>query len=676
MNARLGSLILAVVCGTSLQAQSEVEELRQTLESVRGAERVQILIQLARATQRNAPREAIPYAQQALDLAESIDDTGGTADALGNLGTSNYFLGEYDAALDYYERSLDAAEEIEDDERTANALNNIGVIYFVWGEHDECLEHYTRALEIRKKIGDKKGLAVAYNNLGNVYDTAERYEESLKYYSEALPLYEEVGDEALAASTRNNIGLSLLNVERYDEALVEFERALEVEERISDKPGLARSLDHIGMVYDAWGRHREALDHHRRALAIRQAIGEQQGVAISLLNIGVNYTELGNHADARSNLGRALEIARQLQLREVEGDIYQALSEDHEQTNDFEKALTYFRFYKEAHDGLLDEKTGRRLAELQARYEVERKDREIELLRKEQEIQRVVRNAALAGTLLLFLLAVLLFNAYRLKARANREILKANEALKLAQKERDRAARAELAHVSRVATLGELAAALAHELRQPLTAILTNAQATQRLLAAGKFDRTEIDGALGDIVEGAGRCREIIQKLRDMLRRGDIARESLDINDAMRGIETFAQADARQHGAALSFELEPGLPPVSGDRIQLQQVLLNLVHNAAESMVEGTDAREITVRTSQPDSNTVLVAVRDCGPRVDSYVIERMFDPFFTTKPEGLGMGVPISHSIIESHGGRLWATRNQERGLTVQFTLPSSTDD
>jgi signal transduction histidine kinase len=675
MKSKFGVLVLTVVGCTTLWAQSEIEELEAALASARGTERVDILNRLAKVTQGNSPRESIRHAQQGLELAEKIDDDEGKARALNNLGAANYFLGEYDLALDYYERSLDIAEKIKDDERIANALNNIGVIYFVWGQHDQSLEYYTSALEIREKIGDKRGIAVAYNNLGNVYDTAGRYEESLKYYSEALPLYQELGEEAYAASTRNNIGLSMVKMERYDEALVEFQLALEDEERIDDKSGLARSLDHIGMVYDAWGRHREALDHHRRALTVRREIGDRQGEAISLLNIGLNYIELEDYEQSRANLDRALDVAKDLNLTEVQRDIYKAMSVNHESTGNFESALTYHRLFKETHDQLFDEQTGRRLAELQARHEVETKDREIELLRKRQEIQRVFRDAALVGTWLLLLIARLLYNAYRLKARANREILKANEALKLAQEERDKAARAELAHVSRVATLGELAAALAHELRQPLTAILSNAQATRRLLVSDTIDRNEIDEALGDIVEGAGRSRDIIQKLRDMMRRGDIAREPLDLNDALRSVQPFAQADAKQHGATLSLDLDDKLPPISGDRIQLQQVMLNLVHNAAEAMAGASDAKEIVVQTSRPDSRTVLVAVRDAGPKLDSGVIERMFDPFFTTKPEGLGMGLSISHTIIEAHGGRLWATRNPDRGLTVQFTLPSSTD-
>jgi len=219
--------------------------------------------------------------------------------------------------------------------------------------------------------------------------------------------------------------------------------------------------------------------------------------------------------------------------------------------------------------------------------------------------------------------------------------------------------------------MGELATALAHELNQPLTAILSNAQATRRLVAAPDVDRNEIDEALGDIVDGAGRARDLIQRLRELVRRREITRESLEIDDVVRDIEPIARADADRHGAALVVDLASNLPTVSGDRIHLQQVVLNLVRNSAEAMAgAGATERQSTLRT-RAHGDGVMVEVEDTGPGADRDVLDRMFDPFFTTRAEGLGMGLTICSSIIEAHGGRLWATANSDRGLTVRFTVP-----
>jgi C4-dicarboxylate-specific signal transduction histidine kinase len=388
------------------------------------------------------------------------------------------------------------------------------------------------------------------------------------------------------------------------------------------------------------------------------------------------HASLGDFERSLDYLNDALQVATEINLREIERDIYKGFSETYERMGDFENALGFHKRFKEIDETLFDADTSRRLAELETRFEVGKKDREIEVLRKDREIQRIVRNVTLAGAFVLIVLVVLLYNRYRLKTRADREIRKRNEAQQLAQAEREKAARAELLHVSRVATMGELASALAHELNQPLTAILSNTQATRRLLASGRGRPAELDEALGDIVDGADRAREIIQRLRALMRRGDVTLEPLDVNETLRSVEAFARADARESETDLVMNFAPDLPVVRGDRIQIQQVLLNLVHNGTEAMAAaGGDRRALVVRTSLYDPETVMVAVQDTGPPLDDNVVSRMFEPFFTTKSAGMGMGLPICRTIIEAHGGRLWAVRNPDRGLTVQFTLPRASE-
>jgi signal transduction histidine kinase len=672
MKGRFVIVILAVSFAWATTAQTGVEELERKLESASGVERVQVLNDLARETQADSPEKSMEYATEALEWAERTSDSGGKARALNNLGIGHYYLADYPRAFEYYNESLAVAEAIGDDERIAAALNNIGILHYVWGDYARTLEYYSRTLEIQQKTGDRKGIAAAYNNLGNVYYATERYEESLNYMSESLPIYTELGEERLVASTLNNIGLIYFKLERYDEALERYETALEIEERVGDKAGLGHSLNNIGMVHGALDRKQESLDYYRRSLTVREEIGDRQGATICRHNIGRTYSDLGEFERSLEYLDEALAAAQDINVKEVERDIHLTLSDTYERMKDPERALASYRLYKAVNDTLFDEQTGQRLAELTARYEVDKKDREIEVLRKRQEMQRTIRNVFLAGSALLLALVFLLYNRYRLKDRANREMQKANAALQLAQDEREKAARAELAHVSRVTTMGELATALAHELNQPLTAIRGNAQAARRFMAGGRNDPTKIDEALVDIVKGAGRAQGIIQRLREFVRPGENPKEQLDINEVLRDVESFARADANQYGVALAMDLAPGLPSTPGDRIQLQQVLLNLVHNSAEAMAEpaGQD-REIVIKTSAQDANPILVAVGDAGHGQDDDGSARMFEPFYTTKADGLGMGLAICSTIIESHGGRLWATRNPDRGLTVQFALP-----
>ncbi len=242
------------------------------------------------------------------------------------------------------------------------------------------------------------------------------------------------------------------------------------------------------------------------------------------------------------------------------------------------------------------------------------------------------------------------------------------------QAEQDaRELRESLSHVTRVTMAGELAASIAHELNQPLTAILSNAQAAQRFLPSGtRASAQEVAEALADIAQDAERAGEVIRRLHGLLRKGDIKQEPLDLNEAIREVTTLARNEAMLREVAVELDLAEDLPLVSGDRVQLQQVVLNLVMNACEAM-GGTDAgaRELTVETRRSAPGVVQVSIRDSGPGIDEGSSERIFEPFVTTKSGGMGMGLSISRSIVEAHGGELGASSNPDRGATFAFSLP-----
>ena len=241
---------------------------------------------------------------------------------------------------------------------------------------------------------------------------------------------------------------------------------------------------------------------------------------------------------------------------------------------------------------------------------------------------------------------------------------------KRAEGETDRLRR-ELAHMSRVTMMGELTASLAHELNQPLTAIVSNAHAGERYLATSTPPLGELREILTDVAADAQRAGEVIRRLRGLLKKDTTRFLPLDLNELIREVVALTQTDAliRHHPIALA--LAPELPPVRGDRVQLQQVLLNLVLNGMEAMEpQPPAARQLSIQTLSAGA-TVHVGVADQGPGVPPEKLETIFDAFFTTKTQGLGMGLAISRSIVEAHGGRIWAENNPERGATFWFSLP-----
>ena len=234
-------------------------------------------------------------------------------------------------------------------------------------------------------------------------------------------------------------------------------------------------------------------------------------------------------------------------------------------------------------------------------------------------------------------------------------------------------AMSELAHMARVTTMGELAASIAHEINQPLAAIVNNANASSRLLATEPPDLDEVRLAVAEIAEAGTRAGEIISRVRTFLKKVVPAKTQVDINQVIREVLALTPSQLEKHNISVRTELLPGLAPVQGDRIQLQQVLLNLIMNGVEAMTSVSDRSRVLVLRSQPhESGGVLVSVQDSGLGLDPKNIGHVFDAFFTTKSEGMGMGLPISRSIVETHGGRLWLTPNDGQGVTFQFTLPA----
>jgi C4-dicarboxylate-specific signal transduction histidine kinase len=240
-----------------------------------------------------------------------------------------------------------------------------------------------------------------------------------------------------------------------------------------------------------------------------------------------------------------------------------------------------------------------------------------------------------------------------------------------------RKAQMELAHVTRVTTLGELTASISHEVNQPLAAVVNAAAACRRWLDGDTPNLDEARLAVDWITKEGNRASEVIRRgVRALANKTDIEKAPLDIDDVVREVIALVQRELTSHGVSLRTELAPTLPRILADRVQLQQVIINLVMNGIEAMQSVTDRpRELVIRSRQDETQQMLVGVTDCGVGFSAENADRLFNAFFTTKSSGMGMGLSICRSIMEAHGGRLWATANVPHGATFQFTLPVNAD-
>jgi PAS domain S-box-containing protein len=238
---------------------------------------------------------------------------------------------------------------------------------------------------------------------------------------------------------------------------------------------------------------------------------------------------------------------------------------------------------------------------------------------------------------------------------------------------RYREAQMALAHANRVTTMGQLTASIAHEVNQPIAATVTHAQAALRWLGGDPPDLGEVRRGLDAIVKDGIRAGDVIGRIRALVNKVPPRHDGLDINKAILEVIEVARTELRRNGVSLQTELAKGLPVIQGDRIQLQQIVLNLIMNAVEAMSEASNgSRDLLISTAEDISKGVVVTVRDSGPGLSPESLGRLFDPFYTTKPDGMGMGLSICRSIIEAHGGRVWATANLPQGACFHFSLPA----
>jgi signal transduction histidine kinase len=240
-----------------------------------------------------------------------------------------------------------------------------------------------------------------------------------------------------------------------------------------------------------------------------------------------------------------------------------------------------------------------------------------------------------------------------------------------------RTVQAELARVSRVTTLGQLAASIAHEITQPIASSRNNARAALNFLDRQPPDLSKVKQALQYVVADADRAGDIIGRIRDHIKKAPPRKDRFDLNEAINEVIVLARSTITENGVSVQIRLAEGRLPVHGDRTQLRQVVLNLILNALEAMssVEA-GARELLISTKQSETNGIVAAVGDSGPGIDAENLERVFEAFYTTKSSGLGIGLAICRSIIEAHGGRLWADTNEPRGAVFQFTLPGAENE
>lgn len=457
-------LAIVIFISMSLFSQTTVEKVEIQLSKAKGKERITLLLKLIEGYKKDSPQKALKFgdevltllkdfpdkkvsakvlntmsiahrvlrdykkagecAQSSLFVAEQIDDKPGMADALDSLGKASSSLEEFNQALDYYSRSAKLYEELNDQKNLALAYNSIASIYWKLADFTTAMGYLFKSLKINEELGDQEGISSINNNLGVLYRQLKDTDKSLEHYHKSLDIEVALNDNRDTALVLNNIGIVYRDKGNGKMALDYYQRALKISEQIEYKSLTANILLNMGAVYQDMKDDQQALKYLNQSLKIKEELIERKGIANVLIQEAKVNLRLGKRKKALQQAEQALSLVQQLNVKAEISDACQVLSQIYEAQGDLQRALDYHKKYKETDEQIYNDETNKRIAGLEVNFEIERREKEIELLRKDQQNQRTILLFIILFAFLILVLAFVLYTRYRLKARVSRELEK------------------------------------------------------------------------------------------------------------------------------------------------------------------------------------------------------------------------------------------------------------
>ncbi len=466
-------LLCLVYLSPAQKSPGNASELEKELETAHGKKKIEILYQLTNLYKENDPKKALGFADQALErlqtvkadktetrllndmcrlyeelgdhkkalrlaersktLSEKTGDREAFAGANNCLGLVYHKLGDYTRALTFHSTALETWKTLENKTGISESLHHIGGVYKKWGNYDRAQEKFLEALKIETELGNKQGTATALNSVGSVYAKLKKYPLALEYYEKSLKIQEELGNKRGMASCLNNIGITFQRTGKYEKAREYYWRSLDIEEGMGNKEGMGIGLNNIGETYEFSGDNSAALEYYLRSVKIAAEIGDKYGVAFTRYNIGSVYRKMGRFPKALENALSALGIAKELKAKELLTKSCSGLSQIYADMKDYKNAYLYHQKFKYWNDKMFTDDVGKQIAKVQATYETEKKQREIELLKEKEKSQELeiakqkslIKLYSVIG-FLIFIIAVITFIRYRSKKK-NEKVLRDSE---------------------------------------------------------------------------------------------------------------------------------------------------------------------------------------------------------------------------------------------------------
>jgi two-component system, NtrC family, sensor kinase len=612
-------------------------------------------------------------AEQAWTKSDQLVDVAGINKSIGNI---YWQISEFETAKEYYEKSLIISTELDDLHSCASVLNNLGNLYFKTSDYEAALEKYLHALKIREELDDPNLEARSLLNIGNFYIRIEDYNSALGYLLKASDFFESSKDEKMLMQNYNSIGIVYKRSDKHDEAIEFYTKALELATDLNQKSVQGKSLNNIAVLYQEKGETDKSLSYYKQALHFNRETKDKSGEATNLNNIGSLYIVKGEPVKAVEALTKSQKIAEEINDSAILFRIYTGFSDAFYQLEDYRKSLEFYKLQISVRDSLNSVEIEENITEIQTKYDTEKKEKEIEILTKNGEIQNLKlakqKNRLIIiifVAVLVIIFAIIIYQVKQKQIQTQKEVQTEIEKLntELEHRVKDELKKREhqqqqLIQKSKLESIGKLAAGIAHEINQPLGGISMGLENIYFAHTEGRLTEKYLDEKLKHIDGYFERIKQIIDHIRIFSRdQKSVIFEDVDLNQSVKDALSLLQTQFANHNVELNIDLDNNIPQISGNKFKLEQVILNLLTNAKDAVDEKKGdsqyKKKILIR-SYTDKNNVYLEIEDNGKGIPTENLKKIFDPFFTTKDpaKGTGLGLSIIYGIIKEMDGEIEA--------------------
>ena len=658
--------------GQSAEANKIISKIAQATSDT---SKINLFIELGDYYQNFMPDSALMQYQTAYKLSSDIDSKDLMAKIALKLGSNHLDRGLFGEAMQFFKEALEKYKILENELNISRSYAHIARVYWKEGNYKMGLEFYFKALSISEKLGDKYEMASAYNGIGLLYWNQHVHKEALKFYDKALKLNQDLNDKKGMATIYNNSGLIYNELGEKEKALKYFLKSLSIAEFIDYKMMMNIAECNLGQVYSELGDYDKSEEHYQKALDLANKLKNIEGTAVINGCISNSYILQKKYKESIEHGLVSLNIAKQINALPFQKVAYMNLYMANDSLNNFKDAYAYHKLFKEINDSLFNESNSKQIVEMQTKYDTEKKERENELLRKDNELQLLEINKEsnfkkflIITTLLILLLAILLYNKVRDKKKneivlenkveeRTRELVKAKEKAE----ENDRLKSAFLANIS-------------HEIRTPMNGIMGFAELLKRPTLGGDKQKEFIV----NIEKSGERMLSIINNLVDISKvesnQMEVSASSVNINNELQLLYDTFKAEAEEKGIEFNFSYPEniGCSIISTDKGKVNTILNNLLENALKFTLSGT-----VNFGYEKKGNNLEFFVKDTGIGIVENMIDVVFERFIQAdlaaekSYDGAGLGLSISKAYVEMLGGEIWVESTHWMGSQFYFTIP-----